>query len=1447
MKRILGLDLGTNSIGWALIEILENGTKRIIKLGSRIVLMDGAEMSDFKKGLPQTKNTARRLKKGARVGNKRYKQRRNKLIYVLQKLDLLPYQIKTDKPFYNPTEIQKVNVLPIAKDTKQLTGKQFLELRVKAIHQPVSHQEFGKILYHFNQLRGYAGGNEQDDEAETANILGIETTIKNFPSQENIVDTFQILGYSPTEEKKKKKTVHKLRVKDKASKIWEGETLVENMTIGESLELKQLIRRNSKTSEITSIEFSIPKKTGWRKQMENLEDALNEHTNQCGRKTYMSEYLLDELKKNKWKKIRDNVILRARYEEEFDAIWEQQFPAHLKSVDKETIQEISTFLFPGLSESQKKYRDEVTKKCDEEGLEAGLKHIIKNQIIYFQRELKDQSHLISDCRFEPDEKAVAKSHPLFQEYKVWEQINKLSINRKIPNGFTKKGKAKFKYEERPVPATFKEYLFEQLQFKAELNFSTVFNKLKKGYDFDESVDFFNGMSSKTKLKGNTTRITLLKRLGRFWDILEMDSIENQIELWELLYNEKGNEYDLESNRNKKIAAHLKRKGIDEKEFDKIVVAISCIKFPRDYASISLKAIKKVLPLVRAGHYFNVETVPESTRERIYKVLNSNVTDDYDKSLQKYLDNNENEILEKGGFINAFALMLVYGKHTAKTISNDSVLNSFQDIKALERHSLRNPLVEQTINETLMVVKDIWKTYGKPNIIKVELARELKSSIKERSNMHERMEKNQKVNTYIKQRLREIDQELTKGNIERYKLWERQENDDPQFVAKYEATKNEIEKMKLWQEQGHIDPYTNKTIPLSALFNKGLYDIDHIIPQSRYFDDSLTNKVVCSRKVNKDKGNRTAMEYIETGSSVVPDLLSPEEFVESVGNRFYGKKRKFLLATKMPEDPIERQKKETQFIAIRVREELAKIVGSENVKTSTGGVTHYLRNHWGLTDAFKEILEPRFEQLYSIKAEKEYENLKKEAEETDKELIDFESFRKSYINEHIFKKDNNSIIKGWSKRYDHRHHAMDALTVALTDEKAVKRLNDLNKHLKDWIIIKSKEGILNIDPEADDILEQFFQEESEIRKNAMKEIERFRNISIPWKGFKKDAKKALQEIIVSHKPKDKLLLQYEKVKRNGKEINERVIKIRGPLHEETIYGLSSGLESKRMNLSSFSASTMSISATKTNIEKICNDYLRETIADHFYNTHNSNKSDAFGAEGIMGLNKRLREKTRIKNGKEEPAPHPPINSIKIYRKKAKGGGKDKISLQKIERSKSFNPNVYVVSGENYLLAVLEKDDTRIYDNISLIDAVELIKNEFNNSTQKSSFSKEKVLKEYFELKNNATFLFSLTKNDLVYVPNLYEEIPDCEENAEWKNYWKDTKARSSNIYCYIKITTHPQHWFIKHTVADIIEKKLEFTTQNAVESIEGRNIKSVCLPIKLDRLGNIIEVNNIKVK
>ena len=173
MKKILGLDLGTNSIGWALIkQDFENKQGEILGMGSRIIPM-GSELSKFEQGQAQTKNANRRIARGTRKLNKRYKQRRNKLIYILQQLGMLPDQIKLVNEFSDPNKLDKISILPISKNQQQLTAFDLIELRAKALTEKIELEELGKIIYKYNQLRGYSGGNSEpekednsDDESE---------------------------------------------------------------------------------------------------------------------------------------------------------------------------------------------------------------------------------------------------------------------------------------------------------------------------------------------------------------------------------------------------------------------------------------------------------------------------------------------------------------------------------------------------------------------------------------------------------------------------------------------------------------------------------------------------------------------------------------------------------------------------------------------------------------------------------------------------------------------------------------------------------------------------------------------------------------------------------------------------------------------------------------------------------------------------------------------------------------------------------------------------------------------------------------------------------------------------------------------------------------------------------------------------------------------------------
>jgi len=211
MKTILGLDLGTNSIGWALIEIEhEKKLLKIIGLGSRIIPMDGQEFSKFNAGQKITSAAGNRTTlHRARITKERYLLRRDRLHLVLNLLEALPehYKIEIDfernskkcgqfkketepKIAYLPTknsenkyafyfekafeemirDLQKVN--PHIKNEK---GKRVPKdwtiyfLRQKALKEKISLEELAWVLLSYNQKRGaeldeIENDNEKSDE-----------------------------------------------------------------------------------------------------------------------------------------------------------------------------------------------------------------------------------------------------------------------------------------------------------------------------------------------------------------------------------------------------------------------------------------------------------------------------------------------------------------------------------------------------------------------------------------------------------------------------------------------------------------------------------------------------------------------------------------------------------------------------------------------------------------------------------------------------------------------------------------------------------------------------------------------------------------------------------------------------------------------------------------------------------------------------------------------------------------------------------------------------------------------------------------------------------------------------------------------------------------------------------------------------------------------------------
>ncbi|MBO4739942.1 MAG: hypothetical protein J5606_10350, partial [Bacteroidales bacterium] len=1020
----------------------------------------------------------------------------------------------------------------------------------------------------------------------------------------------------------------------------------------------------------------------------------------------------------------------------------------------------------------------------------------------------------------------------------------------------KKNKKVWQYIDRYLTNEQKLTIYNKLQIQKQVGFNDVAKIVNLKNDNSE---FLNGLNVKAKLKGCDTKIAIKKVLGNF--ITEDTSIEK---IWQAIYDNvhEGSEYDENSKRVQSIIAALPQHIDKETRTELALKLAQNIKFPRKYANLSKKAIENILPLMSLPP-INISENVTSNFKKIKHLIDTGEITDIQDYIVNYIANNPNA-LENGGLMYAFAASLVYGRHTKEEIKPQ--ITDYHEIKYVERN-LRNPIVEQIVNETMQVIKAVWKQFKlnpEELEIRVELARDLKNSAKERDKIYKGQDKNRKINESIKKRLIELNQEANDRNIELYKIWSRQEYpyDDkrqptsrPKYKNEKSPTKDEIEKMRLWEEQHYISPYTLKPIPLSKLFSpERLYDIDHIIPKSRYFDDSSANKVVCETNINEEKDNRTAWEYISQQNSNI-GICSIDDYLWHINNNFYGQKKKNLLAEKIPSNPVARQLKDTQYISIAIKDELAKIVGSENVKTTTGGVTDYLRSHWGLKKLFMELTEPRFKQM-------ELWNTNENGEP-----------KESWISKYFDHRDNKHVyeIKGWSKRFDHRHHAIDALVVALSNEKFIKRLNDLNKYFQDELA-KHKDSIPISNDES--LEEAFFKLGKETRDEIMKEIESSRKFDAPIKNIVLEVRKQLETMIVSQKPKDKLGVKEDKK-------GNKQLKIRAALHQETYYGKTLNRDTK----------TIDISALKVkDISQIIDPVLRKEIDTHRRNYESM--KEAFTGEGLIVFNE-----SRFQT-KNKSALKPPVYKLKLWYSKKDNEESD---LQQLYED---NPTKSVITGDNYMFVVMEQDGKRVFDIASLYDSVSIAKDEikekqYDIETIKRNICEAKRLEDKRNKKKTLLpkpdkVLFYLQQNDLVYMPKgKDDEIIEysATELKNWLANQENKKDFAQRIYKVIKFTGK-DCFFIPNNYAKEIsipkdlskedmeilkekysDKKIPKQELNYIEfgsysnctpleknelftismkdgkkykGIKPRKIQDYCIKIKTDWLGNVIEFNSQKL-
>lgn len=418
---------------------------------------------------------------------------------------------------------------------------------------------------------------------------------------------------------------------------------------------------------------------------------------------------------------------------------------------------------------------------------------------------------------------------------------------------------------------------------------------------------------------------------------------------------------------------------------------------------------------------------------------------------------------------------------------------------IPKNSLRQPVVERILNQMINLVNAILKDEKdgglgiQPDEIRVELARELKQNAKERKKTlvsNSKREKNHKI----------IEDRLTKE------------------YPGIKVTRKLIEKVKLFEETGGLSIYTGKMISFPDVIKGDFVDVEHIIPKSLFFDDSFSNKILCERSINLAKGNMTAYEFMK--AQPIPGLQSFDDFLETI--RRLKEKEDGISSTKyerlvtdhdgIPDDFIERQLRQSQFIAKEAVQLLKKVC--RTVTSTSGSVTDYLREKWGWNDVLKNLNWSKYEAAG---------------------LTYFDDL-------------GNKKIQDWSKRDDHRHHAIDALVIACTKQSFIQSLNKLSQ------TVNRKNGQATQTALKEDQLD------------ATELLTKDKIIaSRPFTT--KEVEKAIAQILISYKPGKRL---FSKSKNRAKTKDGIIVQTtvipRGPLSEESVYGkiLVQELQEKPLN-------------------------------------------------------------------------------------------------------------------------------------------------------------------------------------------------------------------------------------------------------------------------------------------
>lgn len=624
------------------------------------------------------------------------------------------------------------------------------------------------------------------------------------------------------------------------------------------------------------------------------------------------------------------------------------------------------------------YEKELLAICKKQGLSDELTEDIRKTILS-QRPLKSQKQNIGKCVFEPSKPRCATSHPLYEQYRMYAFINNIKMQTPNDNALRSLTEDEKKHIIPLFLRKSKDFKFEVIAKKlsgTKKNFCYYKDKAENAYRFNYQMDT---LVSGCPVISQLSEVFEVKDdidgwLGAACEVYTLATGKNRYEImndiWHALFF-----FDDENK--------LKTFAIDKLQMDEVHASMfSKIHLPSDYASLSLKAIRKILPYMKqygmiyshAVFMANLSSVIKFERdnESLLPMLPREDAEDIVKAFYEY-DPSMSAIKTQEEYVRRYVAYKYNldekSERNLRKLYHPSMIETFPKVRqrtekgyyqlgSPRTNSMRNPMAMHALFRLRHVVNTLLREgkIDEDTTIRIEFARELndfnkRSAIRRWQNGLEKSKKEAIV------RIKE------------------------HFGDDYNPTDTDLLKYKLWDEQGHICIYTGRKIGLGELFNPNEFDIEHTIPRSVGGDSTDMNLTVCDSRYNREvkkthipselSNHESILERIDDWRKKVEKLdrdirkqntrgISDKETKDSIIQKKHclilerdywkGKYNRFIM-TEVPEGFSRRQGVDISVISKYARLYLKSLF--RNVHIVKGIVTSDFRKIWGLQEEYEK--------------------------------------------------------------------------------------------------------------------------------------------------------------------------------------------------------------------------------------------------------------------------------------------------------------------------------------------------------------------------------------------------------------------------------------------------------------------------------------------------------------